>query len=63
MGGATGTLLLAMPGGAFARIVPWLIGVASLGVLLKRRTEHFCFDAREPECGRLTWPRLVAFSA
>jgi hypothetical protein len=52
-----------MPGGAFARIVPWLIGVASLGVLLKRRTEHFCFDAREPECGRLIWPRLVAFSA
>jgi uncharacterized membrane protein YfcA len=49
MGGATGgTLLLATPSGAFARIVPWLIGVASLGVLLKRRTEHFCFDAREP---------------
>lgn len=37
-GGATGgLLLLATPATAFARAVPWLIGVASLAVVLPRR--------------------------
>lgn len=37
-GGLTGgLLLLATPSGAFARAVPWLIGAASLAVLLPRR--------------------------
>ncbi len=36
-GAAGGLLLLATPSSAFARLVPWLIGVASLAVLLPRR--------------------------
>lgn len=38
LGGATGgALLLATPSGSFALVVPWLIGLASLGVLVRRR--------------------------
>jgi uncharacterized membrane protein YfcA len=29
-------------------VVPWLIGIASLAILVKRRTEHLSFDAPEP---------------
>jgi hypothetical protein len=36
-GAAGGLLLLATPSSAFARLVPWLIGLASLAVLLPRR--------------------------
>ena len=37
-GGITGAvLLLATPSTAFAKVVPWLIGVASLGILIPRR--------------------------
>ncbi|HVC25428.1 MAG TPA: sulfite exporter TauE/SafE family protein [Acidimicrobiales bacterium] len=36
-GAAGGVLLLATPPGSFALVVPWLIGIASLGVLVRRR--------------------------
>jgi len=36
-GAAGGVLLLATPSGAFTRLVPWLIGLASLAILLPRR--------------------------
>jgi uncharacterized membrane protein YfcA len=36
-GAAGGLLLLATPSTAFARVVPWLIGAASLAVMLPRR--------------------------
>jgi uncharacterized protein len=37
-GGITGAvLLLATPSSAFAKVVPWLIGLASLGILIPRR--------------------------
>ncbi|MDA8291678.1 MAG: sulfite exporter TauE/SafE family protein [Actinomycetota bacterium] len=32
-----GVLLLATPSGSFAYVVPWLIGLASVGVLVRRR--------------------------
>ncbi|HUY30639.1 MAG TPA: sulfite exporter TauE/SafE family protein [Acidimicrobiales bacterium] len=39
LGGATGgLLLLATPAGSFELVVPWLIGLASIGVLVRRRT-------------------------
>lgn len=38
VGGITGgVLLLATPSGAFARIVPWLIGLASVAIVVPRR--------------------------
>lgn len=41
LGGTVGAiLLLSTPSGAFARVVPWLIGVASLCVLIPRPREH-----------------------
>ena len=36
-GVAGGVLLLVTPSGDFKRIVPWLIGLASMGMLLRRR--------------------------
>ena len=45
-GGITGgVLLLSTPSGDFALIVPWLIGLASLGILVPRR------PVREPQDG------------
>ncbi|MEO6704089.1 MAG: sulfite exporter TauE/SafE family protein [Jatrophihabitantaceae bacterium] len=41
LGGAAGAvLLLVTPSSAFARVVPWLIGVASLCVLIPRPAAH-----------------------
>jgi uncharacterized membrane protein YfcA len=40
-GGITGALLLlATPSSAFERVVPWLIGLASLAILLPRRVDR-----------------------
>jgi uncharacterized membrane protein YfcA len=39
-GTAGGLLLLASPSGTFERIVPWLIGIGSLAILLKRPAPH-----------------------
>lgn len=40
VGGTTGgTLLLLTPSGSFERLVPWLIGVASLAILLQPRPQ------------------------
>ena len=41
LGGAVGaTLLLLTPSGTFERIAPWLIGVASLAILVRPRSER-----------------------
>jgi uncharacterized protein len=41
LGGTVGAiLLLSTPSGAFAQVVPWLIGIASLCVLIPRPQEH-----------------------
>jgi uncharacterized protein len=48
-GGATGAiLLLATPSDAFARVVPWLIGLASLGILIPRRQTPLAPGALRP---------------
>jgi uncharacterized protein len=47
-GAAGGTLLLLTPSGDFARVVPWLIGVASLAVLLPRQPLETPHDAGAP---------------
>jgi uncharacterized membrane protein YfcA len=46
-GGITGAvLLLATPSSAFAKVVPWLIGLASLGILVPRRPSAMAAAAR-----------------
>jgi len=56
-GAAGGALLLLTPPGAFERIVPWLIGLASLAVLLRRPPG----ESRHPPAGgpRLWWGVLA----
>lgn len=49
-----GTLLLLTPSGQFARLVPWLIGGASLAVLIPRRNTAPASAAEKP-----TWELAV----
>jgi uncharacterized membrane protein YfcA len=58
LGGATGgALLLLTPPGAFERIVPWLIGLASLAVLLRRPPRD---SPHPPAGGRRLWWGVLA---
>jgi uncharacterized protein len=51
-GGITGAiLLLATPSSAFAKVVPWLIGLASLAILAPRHLALPAPSPAEPGCG------------
>lgn len=57
LGGVVGAvLLLVTPSGAFARVVPWLIGLASLCVLIPRPKAHPELGARDR-----TWVLAAVF--
>jgi uncharacterized membrane protein YfcA len=55
---AGGLLLLATPSDAFARLVPWLIGLGSLAIALPRRTA----DARRHAHPAVVLPAVLAIS-
>jgi uncharacterized membrane protein YfcA len=49
-----GLLLLATPSSAFALVVPWLIGLASIGILIRRRPERMAPHPAHPPTGSLS---------
>jgi uncharacterized protein len=60
LGGATGSaLLLLTPPGVFERIVPWLIGFASLAVLVRRPPRPPSSPHPPPGSRRLWWGVLA----
>jgi uncharacterized protein len=59
-GGTTGAiLLLATPSSSFALVVPWLIGLASLGILLPGRPVPFAHDGVRPAAHHPPGPVVI----
>lgn len=53
LGGATGaTLLLVTPAGGFEKLVPWLIGAASVAILVQRPPRELAAEGAAAHAGR-----------